>query len=155
MYLVKSLSRDKGSGRYTMYLPFSPYRFLGAKGTDTLCICRTPCPGRGALPDTFRSAKSQNEISPNFSIFSPGFCPEFCSEFSPNFSRIFRASFRGKRRPEKIHQKSPSFFNAKFPSKYQKNIHKNFLENRKSKIHGQSLNTHRGKHRSGGAQLII
>ena len=49
-----------------------------------------------------RSEKLQNESSPNFSIFSPGFCPEFCSEFSPNFSRIFRASFRGKRRPEKF-----------------------------------------------------
>ena len=32
MYLIKSLSRDKGSGRYTMYLPLSPYRFLGRKG---------------------------------------------------------------------------------------------------------------------------
>ena len=30
-------TREKG--RYTMYLPFSPYRFLGAKGADTLCIC--------------------------------------------------------------------------------------------------------------------
>ena len=40
MYLVKSLSRHKGSGRYTMYLPFSPYihRLLGAKGADTLCF---------------------------------------------------------------------------------------------------------------------
>ena len=47
MYLVKPLSRDKGSGRYTMYLPLSPYRLLGAKGADTLCICQTPCPGEG------------------------------------------------------------------------------------------------------------
>ena len=31
MYLVKALSRDKGSGRYTMYLPFPPHRFLGAE----------------------------------------------------------------------------------------------------------------------------
>ena len=57
MYLVKPLSQDKGSGRYTMYLPFSLYRFLGAKGTDTLCIYRTPCLGRGALPDTWAIPK--------------------------------------------------------------------------------------------------
>ena len=44
-------------GRYTMYLPFSPYRFLGAKGADTLRICQTPCPGRGALPDTWAIPK--------------------------------------------------------------------------------------------------
>ena len=49
MYLVKPLSQDKGSGRYTMYLPLSPYRFLGAKRADTLCIYQTPCPKRGAL----------------------------------------------------------------------------------------------------------
>ena len=36
MYLVKALSRDKGKGRYTMYLPFSPYRFLGAYLPDPL-----------------------------------------------------------------------------------------------------------------------
>ena len=30
-------TRGKGQ-RYTMYLPFSPYRFLGAKRADTLCI---------------------------------------------------------------------------------------------------------------------
>ena len=47
MYPVKSLSRDKGSGRYTMYPPFSPYRLLRAKGADALCICQSPCPERG------------------------------------------------------------------------------------------------------------
>ena len=31
MSLVTSLSWDKGSGRYIMYLPFSPYRFHGAE----------------------------------------------------------------------------------------------------------------------------
>ena len=49
MYLVKPLSRDKGSGRYTMYLPLSPQGICRAKGADTLCIYRTPCPARGAL----------------------------------------------------------------------------------------------------------
>ena len=51
----------------------------------------------------------QNESSPNFLNFCPGFRPEFCCEFSPNFWGSFRASFRGKWRPEKIHQKSPLF----------------------------------------------
>ena len=60
MYLVKSLSQDNWSGRYTMYLPFSPYRFLGAKGADTLCIYQTPCAGRGTLP--VRSAKTALNI---------------------------------------------------------------------------------------------
>ena len=64
MYLVKSLSRDKGSGRYTMYLPLSPYRFLGAKGADTLCICQTPCPERGTLPDTWAIPKHTSGIYP-------------------------------------------------------------------------------------------
>ena len=52
MYLVKALSRDKGSGRYTMSLPFSPYRFLGANRADTVCIFQTPCPERGPLLHT-------------------------------------------------------------------------------------------------------
>ena len=57
MYLVKPLSRDKGSGRYTMYLPFSPQGICRAKGADTLCICQTPCPERGTLPDTWAIPK--------------------------------------------------------------------------------------------------
>ena len=69
MYLVNSIARDKGSGRYTMYLPFSPYSFLGAKGQIHCVSARPLVPGKG-------------------------------------------------------------FY----------------------RIHGQSLNTHRGKHRSGGAQ---
>ena len=84
--------------------------------------------------ETVRSEKLQNESSPNFSNFRPGFSPEFSSEFSRNFSSIFRSSFRGKRRPEKIHQKSPPFFNAKFPGKHEKNIHKMFLESRQRKM---------------------
>ena len=47
MYLVKSLPRDKVSGRYTMYLPFSPYRFLGAKGQIHCVSARPLVPGKG------------------------------------------------------------------------------------------------------------
>ena len=54
---VKSLSRDKGSGRYTMYLPFSPQGICRAKGADRLCICQTPCPERGTLLDTWAIPK--------------------------------------------------------------------------------------------------
>ena len=68
MYLVKSLSRDKGSGRYTMYLPFSSYRFLGAKGADTLCSCQTPCPGRGALPDTWAIPKHTSGVNTGLGV---------------------------------------------------------------------------------------
>ena len=45
MYLVKPLSRDKGSGRYTMYLHFSPYRFLGAKGGRYIVYLPDPLSG--------------------------------------------------------------------------------------------------------------
>ena len=69
MYLVKPLSRDKGSGRSTMYLPFRPTDSLGRKGQIHCGSARPLVPREGL---------------------------------------------------------------------YQ--------------IHGQSLNTHRGKHRSGGAQ---
>ena len=48
MYLAKPLSWDKGSGRYTMYLPLRAHtESCRAKGADTLCICQTPCPERG------------------------------------------------------------------------------------------------------------
>ena len=71
MYLVKPLSPDKGSGRYTLYLPLSP-QGIGRKG-QIHCVSTGPLvPGEGL---------------------------------------------------------------------YQ--------------IHGQSLNTHRGKHRSGGAQKHV
>ena len=59
MYLVKSLSPDKGSGRYTMYLPLSPQGICRAKRVDTLCICQTPCLERGTLPD---AEKRESEI---------------------------------------------------------------------------------------------
>ena len=35
----------------------SPCRFLGANGADTLCICQTPCPESGTLPDTWAIPK--------------------------------------------------------------------------------------------------
>ena len=57
MYLVKSLSRDKGSGRCTMYLPLSPQGICRAKRADTLCIYQTPCPERRTLPDTWAIPK--------------------------------------------------------------------------------------------------
>ena len=38
MYLVESLSRDKRSGRYTMYLPLSPQVICRAKRADTFAI---------------------------------------------------------------------------------------------------------------------
>ena len=47
MYLVKSLSRDKGSGRYTMYLPLLPCRFLGAKGQIHCVSARALVPREG------------------------------------------------------------------------------------------------------------
>ena len=57
MYLVKSLSQDKGSGRYTMHLPLSPQAICRAKRVDTLCIYQTTCPERGTLPDTWALPK--------------------------------------------------------------------------------------------------
>ena len=56
-------------------------------------------PGIGSVSRIFRSAKWQNESSPNFS----NFCPEICSEFSPKFSRSFRASFPRKRISKIVH----------------------------------------------------
>ena len=47
MYLVKSLPRDKGSGRYTMHLPLSPCRFLGAKGQIDCVSTRLLVPRQG------------------------------------------------------------------------------------------------------------
>ena len=48
MYLVKSLSRDKGSGRYTMYLPFSLTDSLGRKG-QIHCVSARPLVPREGL----------------------------------------------------------------------------------------------------------
>ena len=48
---------DKESGRYTMYLPFSPHRICRAKRADTLCIYPTPSPEGGTLPDTWAIPK--------------------------------------------------------------------------------------------------
>ena len=78
------------------------------------------------------SEKWQNESSPNFLNFCPGFPPEFCSEFSPNFSRSFRASFPRRRRPEKIHQKSRLFSMQNSQANTKKHIHIIFLESRQT-----------------------
>ena len=48
MYLVKSLSRDKGSGRYTMYLPLSPKESVGRKG-QIHCVSARPLVPREGL----------------------------------------------------------------------------------------------------------
>ena len=37
--------------------PFALQESCGAKGADTLCICQTPCPERGTLPDTWAIPK--------------------------------------------------------------------------------------------------
>ena len=47
MYLVKALSRDKGSGSYTKSLPFSPCTFLGAKAQIHCVSARPLVPGEG------------------------------------------------------------------------------------------------------------
>ena len=51
------------------------------------------------------SEMSQNESSPNFSIFRPEFCPEFCSEFPPNFRGVFVLRFVGNGGQKKITKK--------------------------------------------------
>ena len=84
------------------------------------------------ISNSVRSEKLQNESSPNFSNFRPGFSPEFSSELSPKFSRIFRALFPSKRRPQINHQKSSPFFNTKSPAKHDK-IFTILLERRQSK----------------------
>ena len=54
MYLVKALSRDKGSGRYTMYLRFSPKESVGRKGQIQ---CVSTIGGVPTTPDPNTSAK--------------------------------------------------------------------------------------------------
>ena len=86
--------------------------FCDSTYCDSTNLCALGCGNSGdswsailGIVRFVRSEKLQNESSPNFSNFGPGFCPEFCSEYSPKFSRIFRASFRGKRRPGKVHHR--------------------------------------------------
>ena len=47
MCLVKPLSRDKGSGRYTMYLPFHPKESVGRKGQIHCVFARPLVPREG------------------------------------------------------------------------------------------------------------
>ena len=57
-----------------------------------------------------RSEKSQNESSPNFSNFCPGFCPEFLSEISRFFFwGFFVLCFVGNGDQKKI-TKNPRYF---------------------------------------------
>ena len=70
------------------------------------------------FPFSFRSEQLQNESSPNFSNFRPGFCPEFCSEVSPIFWGVFVLHFLG---------------NREFPGKFQEKSTKHFLEIGQSK----------------------
>ena len=90
MYLVKSLSRDKGSGRYTMYLPFSPYRLLRAKWADTLCICQTPCPG---VPKN--SHTTPQKITPDEEDLLCGCSPRWCVVRGPRHTFLQRVASRG------------------------------------------------------------
>ena len=87
---------------------------------------RPGCPGTrpqtfpGALRrHTVRSEKLQNESSPNFSNFRPGFSPEFSSEFSPKVLRIFVLCFPGNG----DHENSPkitAIFQCQIPSQIRK-----------------------------------
>ena len=74
MYLVKSFSRDKGSGRYTMYLPFSPQGICRAKGADTLCICQTPCPEKDGLYQIHSAAEKRVFGKGSFRNLGAGLC---------------------------------------------------------------------------------
>ena len=47
MYLVKPLSRDKGSGRYTVHLPLSPQGSVGRKGQMHCASTRPLVPREG------------------------------------------------------------------------------------------------------------
>ena len=72
-------------------------------------IARIP-PFRATLRGNFRSEKSQNKSSPNFSNFSSRILPRILLRIFPRiFWGVFRVLFRGKRRPEKICQKSRHF----------------------------------------------
>ena len=58
MYLVKPLSQDKGSGRYTMYLPLFALQFpWGERGRHVVYLPLSPCPEKGTLPDIWALPK--------------------------------------------------------------------------------------------------
>ena len=105
MCLVKPLSRDKGFGRYTTYLPLSPQGICRAKRADTLCIYQSPCPERGALPffhgnslnthrDKHRSVGNVSETpTPTTSQKSTAVHLQFVRQYAPHlYRRTFLAS---------------------------------------------------------------
>ena len=53
MHLVKSSLGTRGLADTQCICPFCTKESVGQKGADTLCICQTPCPKRGTLPDTW------------------------------------------------------------------------------------------------------
>ena len=95
----------------------------GLKPAEKLLLASPSDPLVG-IP-VLRSEKLQNESSPNFSNFCPGFCSEFFEDF-------LCFDLWGNGEQKKIHEKSLPFFNAKFPGKHGKNIHKIVLESRQS-----------------------
>ena len=109
MYLVMSLSRDKGSGRYMMYLPFLPYRFLGGKGQIHCVSARPLAPKKGLYQihgqslNTHQSNiprgpkdqknsrfRSRLKISIENEIFERATCrgPIFCGEIETSRSKF-------------------------------------------------------------------
>ena len=180
MYLVKSLSPDKGSGWYTMYLSLSPYRFLGVKGTDAWCIYRTPCPERGTLPDTWAIPKHtfghsktsgrwqaihrcshQSDAAPEVSRRAPKTCNSQGVGFLEHPWKTLAERRGGNSSCNRCD--APKF--ATHPSQVPRPgegaplalckvipPHHDRLVGYSPPLKGQSLNTHRGNHRSGGAQ---
>ena len=140
MYLVKALSLDKGSSRYTMYLAFSPQGICRAKG-QIHCVSARPLVPREGLYQKFRKgvggqrglARGSPSKARDSGLFSVPFflCP--LRRRRTNFRRTFWTLFEGL------------FVANPLPPTPFQNL-------RLYQLHGQSLNTHRGKHRSGGAQ---
>ena len=93
------------------------------KNVEASSTSKLPPPSRPGAhkPQRVTSEKLQNERSPNFSNFPPGFSPEF----SPNFSTNFRALFARKRRPPKF-TKNPRHFSIPNPQQIRESIHNFF-----------------------------
>ena len=102
--LVKPLSRALAErGRYTMYLPLSPQGICRAKRADTLCIYRTPCPERGALPaDT--CPEPQNSQSDFF------FCRTLSGRLFFLHFILMNACSPGTKTGTRAHSPKPSFY---------------------------------------------
>ena len=115
--------------------PFGPTDSLGR----TLCICQTPCPERGTLPDTWVGSKQKGpaeQVAPRVSSL------EIC-RFRVCVSPIT---------PWRKYDSQNLFLEGTF---WDKNSGGRFAPGRFCSLpNGQSLNTHRGKHRSGGAQSL-